>query len=36
MSSFAFGAIVIGAGVLAYVLKQVLKPAGWPLPEPTV
>jgi amino acid transporter len=35
MSSFAFGAIVIGAGVLAYVLKQVLKPAGWPLPEPT-
>jgi len=36
MSSFAFGAIIIGAGVLAYVLKQVLKPAGWPLPEPTV
>ena len=29
MSSFAFAAIVIGAGVLAYVLKQVLKPAGW-------
>jgi len=32
MSSFAFGAIVIGAGVLAYFLKQVLKPAGWALP----
>jgi len=29
VSSFAFGAIIIGAGVLAYVLSQVLKPAGW-------
>jgi amino acid transporter len=29
MSSFALGAIVMGAGVLAYVLNQVLKPAGW-------
>src|SRR6476659_1729167 len=29
MSSFALGAAVIGAGVLAYVAKQVLKPAGW-------
>jgi amino acid transporter len=29
MSSFAFGAIVIGVGVLAYVLNQTLKPAGW-------
>ncbi len=29
MSSFALGAIVIGAGVLAYVLKQLLKPSGW-------
>jgi len=29
MSSFALGAIVIGVGVLAYVLNQVLKPAGW-------
>jgi amino acid transporter len=29
ISSFALGAMVIGAGVLAYVLKQVLKPAGW-------
>jgi len=32
MSSFAFGAIVIGAGVLAYVAKQVFKPVGWALP----
>jgi amino acid transporter len=29
MSPFAFGAIIIGGGVLAYLLKQVLKPAGW-------
>jgi len=29
VSSFALGAAVIGAGVLAYVAKQVLKPAGW-------
>ena len=34
MSSFAFAAIVIGAGVLAYALKQVVKPAGWAQPEP--
>ena len=37
VSSFAFGAVVIGAGVLAYVLNQVLKPAGWAVgerPEP--
>jgi hypothetical protein len=34
MSSFAFAALVIGAGVLAYVLKQALKPAGWEQPEP--
>src|SRR5205823_13397175 len=33
MSSFAFGAIIIGAGVLAYVLKQVLKPTGWAIPQ---
>jgi amino acid transporter len=33
MSSFAFAALVIGAGVLAYVLNQVLKPAGWAQPE---
>ena len=34
ISSFALGAIVIGAGVLAYVLKQAVKPAGWAQPEP--
>jgi amino acid transporter len=37
VSSFALGAAVIGAGVLAYVAKQVLKPAGWAAsqrPEP--
>ena len=36
MSSFAFGALVIGAGVLAYVIKQALKPAGWAQPEPSL
>jgi len=37
MSSFAFAALVIAAGVLAYVLNQALKPAGWAVvqgPEP--
>jgi amino acid transporter len=37
VSSFALGAAVIGAGVLAYVAKQVFKPAGWAgneTPEP--
>ena len=34
MTSFALGSIVVGAGVLAYVLKQMLKPAGWAQPEP--
>ena len=34
MSSFGLGSIVVGSGVLAYVLKQVLKPAGWAQPEP--
>ena len=29
MSSFAFGMILIGAGVLAYVLNVAVKPAGW-------
>jgi len=29
MSSFAFGMLLIGAGVLAYVLNLTLKPAGW-------
>ena len=33
MSSLALGAIVIGAGVLAYALKQLLKPAGWATSE---
>jgi amino acid transporter len=33
MSSFAFGMILIGAGVLAYGLNRVLKPQGWaPVP----
>jgi amino acid transporter len=32
MSSFAFGAMVIGAGVLAYIINQALKPAGWAMP----
>jgi amino acid transporter len=29
MSSFAFGMLLIGAGVLAYVLNLTLKPTGW-------
>jgi amino acid transporter len=29
MSSFAFGMLLIGAGVLAYFLNLALKPAGW-------
>jgi amino acid transporter len=29
MSSFAFGGIVIGGGVLVYALNQAVKPAGW-------
>ena len=33
MSSFMFGAIVIGTGVLAYIVKQALKPAGWVVAE---
>src|SRR3954464_10790491 len=33
MNSLAFGAIIIGAGLLAYVLKQALKPAGWGVPQ---
>jgi len=34
MSSFAFGMLLIAAGVLAYVLNHALKPAGWaPVPE---
>jgi amino acid transporter len=33
MSSFAFGMILIGAGVLAYLLNTLLKPSGWAAPE---
>jgi len=29
MSSFAFGALVIAVGIIAYVVKQTIKPAGW-------
>ena len=29
MSSFTFGMILIGAGVLAYALNVAVKPAGW-------
>jgi hypothetical protein len=29
MSSFAFGMLLISAGVLAYGLNVMLKPAGW-------
>jgi amino acid transporter len=34
MSSFWFGLILIGAGVLAYLINYVLKPQGWKVPEP--
>jgi len=33
MSSFWLGAMVVGAGVLAYAAKQLLKPAGWAVPQ---
>jgi hypothetical protein len=37
MSSFLFALIVIGAGVVAYLINHALKPAGWaagtPKPE---
>jgi amino acid transporter len=33
ISSFAFGLILMGAGVMAYVLKTALKPAGWTAEE---
>jgi hypothetical protein len=29
MSSFAFGMILIGAGVVAYLLNHAVKPEGW-------
>ncbi len=34
MSSSALGAIVVAAGVIAYVLNHALKPAGWTAEEP--
>jgi amino acid transporter len=37
LSSFTVGAIVIGAGIVAYAIKQTLKPSGWTVgesPEP--
>jgi amino acid transporter len=34
MSSFAFGALVVAAGVVAYALNYALKPAGWTTEEP--
>jgi hypothetical protein len=34
MSSFLFGLIVVGGGVVAYAINHALKPAGWAAPEP--
>ena len=34
MSAFWFGLIVIGAGVVAYAINHLVKPAGWTRPEP--
>ncbi len=34
MSSLWFGLIVIGAGVLAYLINHALKPTGWAAAEP--
>ncbi len=34
MSSFWFGAILIGSGVVAYLINHALKPAGWAAAEP--
>jgi amino acid transporter len=33
MSSFLLGALVIGAGVVAYIANHVFKPAGWTIPQ---
>jgi amino acid transporter len=33
MSSFAFGLILMGAGVVAYLINRAVKPAGWGAPE---
>jgi amino acid transporter len=35
MSSFAFGMILIGAGVLAFLINHALKPEGWSAAEPS-
>ena len=32
MSSFAFGMILVAAGVVAYALNHLLKPQGWATP----
>ncbi|MGO9169474.1 MAG: hypothetical protein ACLP56_21615 [Candidatus Sulfotelmatobacter sp.] len=34
MSSLWFGLIVIGAGVVAYVINSALRPAGWASEQP--
>jgi len=34
MSSFLFGLLLVGAGVLAYLVNSAVKPAGWARPEP--
>jgi amino acid transporter len=34
ISAFLFGAIVMGGGVVAYVINHLLKPAGWTRSEP--
>jgi amino acid transporter len=34
MSSFLFGLIVVGGGVVAYLINHALKPAGWAAAEP--
>ena len=34
ISGFAFGLIVMGAGVVAYAINHLVKPAGWTAPEP--
>jgi hypothetical protein len=33
MSSFAFGAILIAAGVVAYFANQAIRPQGWAVPQ---
>jgi hypothetical protein len=29
MSAFAFGIILVGAGVIAYMIKMAIRPEGW-------